>query len=235
MVSVVLFSGGYDSTAALLAALSQHGRRAVLALTVDYGQRHRQELIASERIATALGVTRITADARSFGSLAGGALVNRSGPEADMPLGAVAAVVPGRNLMLLSLALACCESNGGTEVWIGCNADDSAAFPDCRNAFLRAAEDCGRLALGHRIRVVTPWLSVAKRNIPETLITSYPGARDQADLLAGSWSCYGGGDQPCGVCHACVVRGTVPAIESIRIGDTDRLLRKAESERKAER
>ena len=127
--AVVLLSGGLDSMVA--GGLAREQGFAVNALTIDYGQRHRREIQAAEKIAKRLGAIRhvvLPLDLRQFG---GSALTD----EIDVPKGGVGddipvTYVPARNLVFLTLTLAWAEPIGARDIFIGVNSLDYSGYPD---------------------------------------------------------------------------------------------------------
>jgi len=186
--AVVLLSGGQDSTTALAWAAKTYGRKSVHALSIDYGQRHSRELASAVQIAKALRVPHRVASVRLdlASSLTGGG-------------GSV--VVPMRNAILLSMAAGYAASIGADVVVIGACETDAAGFPDCRPEFLLAWEKSASLALGTPMRVCAPLLAMSKAAAVKL-------ARELGawDALALSWTCYEGGERPCGGCSACIAR-----------------------------
>ncbi|MFQ3581354.1 MAG: 7-cyano-7-deazaguanine synthase QueC [Chloracidobacterium sp.] len=147
--AVVLLSGGLDSTTTL--AIAQAEGFACHALSFDYGQRHRRELTAAQRVAAAFGVVRhlvVTFDLRAIG---GSALTSDLPvpkdrlPEA-MAAGVPVTYVPARNTIFLSFALAWAETLDATDIFLGVNVYDYSGYPDCRPAYLRAYEAMANLA-----------------------------------------------------------------------------------------
>src|SRR3990170_1508490 len=143
--AVALLSGGLDSMVA--AALAREAGFSLLALTVDYGQRHRVELDAAARIAAELGAERhvvLPLDLRAFGgsALTADIAVPKGGLGDDIPV----TYVPARNTIFLSLALGWAEAAGAAEIYIGVNALDYSGYPDCRPDFIAAFEDLAALA-----------------------------------------------------------------------------------------
>ena len=167
---VVLLSGGLDSATTL--AIARGEGHACHCLSVDYGQRHRAELDAAKRVATALGAVehRITTiDLTDFG---GSALTDRSiaVPIDGIREGIPVTYVPARNTILLSLALAYAEVRAAHDIYFGANAVDYAGYPDCRPEFMRAFEGLANLATkaaveGGRLRLHTPIIDLAKAEI----------------------------------------------------------------------
>jgi len=202
--AVVLLSGGLDSM--VCAALAREAGYSVVALTVDYGQRHRVELEAAKAIAARLADKHIVLplDLRAFGgsALTSDIAVPKDGVGEGIPI----TYVPARNTIFLSLALGLAEASGAHDIFIGVNALDYSGYPDCRPAFVAEFEKLANLATkagveGERITIRTPLLDMSKADI----------AREAArlGLDAGlSHSCYdpapdGGA---CGECDACRLR-----------------------------
>lgn len=180
--AVVLLSGGLDSATTLALAL-RDGLRCV-ALSVDYGQRHRHELAAAALVAQSLGACEhrvVTADLRAIGGSAltdqipvpkGGEGVRTAAagwdPAHERAAGPVPATyVPARNLIFLSLAVALAEAVGAHGVFIGANAVDYSGYPDCRPAFIESFERTAALATavgvaGRPIRVHAPIITWTK-------------------------------------------------------------------------
>lgn len=192
MSTVVLLSGGLDSGVAL-AIYAAHG--GVDALTIDYGQRHRREIDSARAIAAHYNVSHTVAsvDPVLFG---GSALTDG----ADIPKGHAdepdATYVPARNTVLIALAAARAESIGAKRIVIGANADDAGGYPDCRPAYIQAYRDVLQQGtLGH-VWVAAPLLAFTKAQVVEL-------AADLHVPTHLTWSCYRGGEQPCGECGAC--------------------------------
>lgn len=203
--AVALLSGGLDSMVA--AAMAREAGFSVLALTVDYGQRHRVELEAAGRIAAELGAERhvvLPLDLRSFGgsALTADIAVPKDGLGSEIPV----TYVPARNTIFLSLALGWAEAAGAAEIYIGVNALDYSGYPDCRPDFVAAFERLATLATkagdeGGRFRIATPLLHMTKADIVREA--------DRLGLDAGlSWSCYDPAPDGshCGLCDSCRLR-----------------------------
>lgn len=195
MKSVVLLSGGIDSVTALAVA-AEHNQ--VHALTVLYGQTHHRELLCAETAATKYGAHHVVVPVE--GVIAGSALTG----DAPLPTSAAAApdatYVPARNTVLLSIATAYAESVGAEEIVIGANADDAAGYPDCRPEYFAAMQTVLCLGTLSPPRISTPLIDRTKG---EVIWLAHAMNVDLAD----TWSCYVGGDLPCGECGACIVRG----------------------------
>ena len=204
--AVVLVSGGLDSM--VVAALAVESGRTLVALTIDYNQRHRIELEAAARIARHLGAVRhivLPLDLTRFG---GSALTDAaiSVPKEGVQPGIPSTYVPARNTIFLSLALGLAEASGAHEIHIGVNALDYSGYPDCRPDFVEAFQNLANIATkagveGNRFTVHTPLLHMTKADI------AAEAARLGID--AGmSWSCYDPqpGDLHCGRCDSCRLR-----------------------------
>jgi len=172
--AVVLLSGGLDSSTVLAVALERGFEPHCL--SVDYGQRHRGELLAARRVARTLGaashrVARVNLSLFGGSALTDGAIaVPKDRAEAGMVDGIPVTYVPARNTVMLSLALAWAEVLGASDIFLGVNAVDYSGYPDCRPPFLRAFEKLARLATragveGGRLRIHAPLLRLSKKGI----------------------------------------------------------------------
>ncbi|OYX61589.1 MAG: 7-cyano-7-deazaguanine synthase QueC [Novosphingobium sp. 32-60-15] len=204
-LAVVLLSGGLDSM--VCTAIAQEQGFRVLALTIDYNQRHRVELDAARAIAVRLGVERhvvLPMDLRQFGgsALTADIAVPKGGVGADIPI----TYVPARNLIFLSLALAWAEAAGSNDLFIGVNALDYSGYPDCRPEFIGGFEALARVATkigseGGTVTVHAPLQHLKKSEIAQEAA--------RLGLDAGqSWSCYDPlpDGRACGVCDSCRLR-----------------------------
>ena len=203
--AVVLVSGGLDSATAL--AIAQDRGFDCYALSVAYGQRHRVEIEAAQRIAHAAGVCAhriIAVDLSCFG---GSALTD---PDIAVPEAPTAGIpityVPARNTVFLSLALAWAETLGARDIFIGVNAVDYSGYPDCRPAFMEAFAALARLATkagveGDQFEIHAPLVALSKAEIIRRGIALGVDYRVTV-------SCY----QPdaegraCGKCDSCRIR-----------------------------
>jgi 7-cyano-7-deazaguanine synthase len=202
--AVVLLSGGLDSM--VCAGLAREAGYSVLALTVDYNQRHRVELEAARRIASKLADRHVVLplDLRAFGgsALTGDIAVPKNGLGEGIPV----TYVPARNTIFLSLALGLAEASGARDIFIGVNALDYSGYPDCRPEFVAEFEHLANLATkagveGDPFRLHAPLQEMTKAQI----------AREAArlGLDAGlSHSCYDPSPdgRACGECDACRLR-----------------------------
>ena len=203
--AVVLLSGGLDSM--VCAALAREAGFKVLALTIDYHQRHRIELEAAARIAAHVGANKhivLPLDLTRFGgsAITAAIAVPKGGLGNDIPV----TYVPARNTIFLSLCLGWAEAAGARDLYIGVNALDYSGYPDCRPDFIAAFEALANLGTkagveGEPFTVHAPLQHMTKADI----------AREAQRLeldAAMSWSCYDPSDdlKHCGLCDACRLR-----------------------------
>jgi 7-cyano-7-deazaguanine synthase len=209
---LVILSGGLDSTVCMALA-AQRADRPPLALTFDYGQRHRTEIDRAAGVAghyrsehlvvhldtSAWGGSALTDPTQEVPSATSGA-----GDQADPSSSIPSTYVPARNSIFLSVALGVAEARDLDSVWIGVNAIDYSGYPDCRPEFIDAFRQVAatgqkRGIEGRPIEIVTPLIESSKAGIVRTGL-------DLGAPLDLTWSCYRGGEQPCQECDACVLR-----------------------------
>ncbi len=206
--AVVLLSGGLDSTTA--AAWGKKEGYDLVALSFDYGQRHKRELRAARAVAKKLGIRTHHVLKVPLGQLGGSALTDKAIPVPKAPrVGKIGAkipstYVPARNTIFLSFGLAVAETSSAEAIIIGANALDYSGYPDCRPEYLHAFEEMARLATkqgveGRSVKVLAPLLQSTKSEI----VRLAQSLRAPIEL---SWSCYKGGTRPCGECESCVLR-----------------------------
>lgn len=202
---VVLLSGGLDSL--VCTALARAAGARVIALTIDYNQRHRVELDAARRIAADLGAAEhivLPLDLRRFGgsALTDDIAVPKDGVGSDIPV----TYVPARNLIFLSLTLGLAEARGARDIVIGVNALDYSGYPDCRPEFIEGFARLAALATkagddGEGFTIHAPLQYLGKAEIAAETA--------RLGLDAGtSWSCYdpAPGGLHCGLCDSCRLR-----------------------------
>ncbi len=209
--AVVLLSGGLDSTTVLAHAIAEGWR--AYALTFDYGQRQRHELVRAAEIAKAQGAAGHEIVRVELGRFGGSALTD----EIDVPKGRDPGIldqeipvtyVPARNTVFLSLALAWAEALGARDIFLGVNALDYSGYPDCRPGYLKAFERLANLATkagvemdGAAFRIRAPLLELTKADIVRK-------AFGLGVDLSRTTSCYDPAtdESPCGECDACLLR-----------------------------
>lgn len=203
--AVVLVSGGLDS-ATVLAIARERGHRCH-ALSFDYGQRHRIELEAARRVASALGAVEHRVLAMPIGAFGHSALTDPAIPVPEQPGdGIPATYVPARNTIFLACALGLAEVVGAQDIYIGVNAVDYSGYPDCRPEFISAFEHLANLATkaaveGRAMRIQAPLISFSKAEIIRRGIAL---GLDYAITV----SCYQPDEagRACGRCDSCRLR-----------------------------
>lgn len=226
MTALVLCSGGVDSTTCLAIAVEKYGAGEVLALSVLYGQKHQKELAAAEKIAQHYGVARKVLDVSTIFEDSNCSLLQGSGEKIPsesyrdqlkktngLP---VSTYVPFRNGLFLSCAASIALANGCREIYYGAHSDDAAgnAYPDCSREFNESINNAIYLGSGKQVRVVAPFIGCNKAQvIAQGLSLQVP--------YELTWSCYEGGDRPCGVCGTCRDRAAAFAANGV----TDPLLK----------
>ena len=203
--AIILLSGGLDSM--VVAGLAKQAGYDLVALTIDYNQRHRIELQAAANIAKHLGAVEhiiLPLDLSRFGgsALTADIDVPKSGLGNDIPV----TYVPARNTIFLSLCLGLAEARGARDLFIGVNALDYSGYPDCRPDFIASFEAMANLATkagveGDGFNVHTPLLDMSKADIASQAA--------KLGLDAGmSWSCYDPSPdlKACGECDSCRLR-----------------------------
>jgi 7-cyano-7-deazaguanine synthase len=186
-----LLSGGLDSTVLLYDLLDQ-GHKAHCIL-YDYGQRHIKELGFAEATCAKLGVNydKIVLPPQLFER---SALTTGAESLVGQPT-----IVPNRNMVLISMAASYALSHGCTAVSCAINSDDAEVYPDCRAEFIKNLNFALRCCHTRRMEVHVPYIVRTKAKVVEI------GRRLNVPL-GETWSCYAGGDEPCGQCGACQVR-----------------------------
>lgn len=207
MKTVVLLSGGIDSTTALAVARSKGLE--CYALTVRYGQLHEVELAAAARVAKALGARAHRIVDLDLGPIARSALTSsgeavpkdRSLAEISAPGDVPVTYVPARNTILLGLALSWAESLRASDIFVGFNVLDASGYPDCRHAFVEAFQSLANVAArAGGIRIHAPLIELTKAQIIAL------GISLGVDYTI-THSCYDPvGVLACGRCDACALR-----------------------------
>ena len=211
MKAVVLLSGGLDSSTCLAVALKKYPAREVLAVNMYYGQRHDREMQSARNIAQYYGVELMEMDLSVIFSRSDCSLLKSSNnaiPEGSYekqqkedPEKPVSTYVPFRNGLMLSAAASIAVSVGASEIYYGAHADDAAgnAYPDCTPEFTDAINRAVVFGTAGQVKVIAPFIQKTKADIVyegTTLGVPY-------DL---TWSCYEGGEHPCGKCGTCIDR-----------------------------
>jgi 7-cyano-7-deazaguanine synthase len=207
--AVVLLSGGLDSATCLAVARAQGF--ACHALTISYGQRHTAELLAAERVASALGAvshTVVNLDLRPLApsALTGACEVPKHDDVGEIGEEIPSTYVPARNIIFLSLAAAFAEGRGARDIFLGVNAVDYSGYPDCRPEFVAAFQHALNVgtrtgAEGQAFTIHAPLVSWTKAQIIAE------GVKLGVDY-ALTHSCYDPDDagRACGHCDSCLLR-----------------------------
>jgi 7-cyano-7-deazaguanine synthase len=203
--AVVLLSGGLDSATSAAQAIADG--YTVIALSLSYGQRHYCELEAAKKIVQHLGIQEHFILDVNLSQWGGSSLTDRT---LDIPTTGTAAnvipstYVPGRNTVFLSIALSLAEAKNAEAIYLGINAVDYSGYPDCRPEYLEAVQKLAALSskvglTGHAPKLVAPLVLDTKVDIVRrALALGVP--------IALTYSCYQGGERPCGVCDSCRIR-----------------------------
>ncbi len=203
--AIILLSGGLDSATAAAQAIADGYE--LIALSLQYGQRHERELLAAREIAAALGISDHVVLSVNLGAWGGSALTDGAiaVPTTGVnPTGIPITYVPGRNTVFIALALSFAEAKGAEAIYLGINAVDYSGYPDCRPEYLTAYQALANLSSkaaieGKPIRLVAPLAMDSKVDIIHRAIRlGVP--------IGKTWSCYQGGELPCGVCDSCRIR-----------------------------
>lgn len=208
---MVLASGGVDSSTCLALAVEKYGAENVLALSVSYGQKHTKELDAAKAISNYYGVEHICINLSRIFEYSDCSLLSHSNEEIPHESYAeqlektdgvpVSTYVPFRNGLFLSAAASVALSKNCGIIYYGPHADDSAgnAYPDCSEAFNTAMNTAIYEGSGKQLRIEAPFVGVTKADVVKKGI-------ELGVPFELTWSCYEGGEKPCGVCGTCIDR-----------------------------
>ena len=204
--AVVLLSGGLDSATTLYVAKKQGYK--VLALSFDYGQRHKRELNSARKIArlanVGLKVVKVALPWKGSSLLDSGLKIPSysfiSAGKTKIP----STYVPARNTIFLSFALSYAEAIKANAIFIGANVLDYSGYPDCRpkyfKAFSRLSKQATKCGTEHKeIKILTPLIDLTKADIVKL------GMKLRVPF-EHTWSCYEGKKKPCGICDSCCLR-----------------------------
>jgi len=198
--AVLILSGGLDSTTLLYDLLDQGYE--VSALTFDYHQKHKKEIQCAKATCAKLHIPHKIVDISVLNDLAPSSLTR---DEWNVPEGHYAeesmkqTVVPNRNMVFLSLAASYAIGTGAQELFYAAHAGDHAIYPDCRPVFVSAMETALHLCDWKDLTLRVPYVHLSKGDIVKKGLAL---GVDYAD----TWSCYKGGNRPCGKCGACTER-----------------------------
>lgn len=221
MKALVLSSGGVDSTTALAMAVEKYGKENVIALSVSYGQKHDKEIRAAKAVAEYYGVEQMFLDLSLIFQYSSCSLLKQSTEEIPEESYAsqiektggkkpVSTYVPFRNGLFLSSAASIALSRDCGVIYYGAHADDAAgaAYPDCSPVFNRAMGEAVFEGSGGQLKVEAPFVEMTKAEIVKTGLT----LKVPYEL---TWSCYEGGEEPCGKCGTCLDRAKAFAANGV--------------------
>lgn len=219
MRSVLLFSGGLDSTVLLFELLAKG--QEVACLSFNYGQKHARELEFAQRTTQRLGLQHQIIDLSSIQSLISKSAL--TGP-IEIPDGHYTdssmkiTVVPNRNMIMLSLAIGWAITLEADSVSYAAHSGDHTIYPDCRPEFIQKMREAAQLCDWKSILLTTPFEKLSKSEI--VLL----GSRLEVPF-SNTWSCYRGDAEHCGTCGTCVERRE--AFTLAKVVDPTIYLRKA--------
>lgn len=212
MKAMVLSSGGVDSTTALGLAVERYGKENVIALSITYGQKHDKEIQAAKAVSRYYGVEQLFLDLSLIFEYSNSSLLKQSTDEIPEESYAeqiektegetpVSTYVPFRNGLFLSAAASIALSKECSVIYYGAHADDSAgfAYPDCSPVFHTAMNTAIWEGSGHQVKIEAPFVTMNKAEVVKTGL-------DMKVPYKLTWSCYEGGERPCGKCGTCIDR-----------------------------
>jgi 7-cyano-7-deazaguanine synthase len=222
MKVLVLSSGGVDSTTCLGLACNKYGKENVVSLSMFYGQKHNKELAAAKAVADFYGVEHIEMDLSPMFAMSDCSLLAHSDKEVPHESyseqlehtdgSPVSTYVPFRNGLFISAAASIALSKNCEKIYYGAHADDAAgnAYPDCSQAFNDAMNKAVYEGSGGILKLEAPFVGVNKAEVVKIgLELNVP--------YELTWSCYEGGDKPCGECGTC--RDRMAAFEANGVKD----------------
>lgn len=203
--AIVLFSGGLDSSTSAAIAIQQGYD--TIALSFRYGQKHAKELDVAQKLAPLLGIQKHYIIDVNLSLWGGSSLTddNLSIPsEGVKPDEIPSTYVPGRNTVFIAIALSLAEAIQAEAIYLGINAVDYSGYPDCRPEYLHAFQKLANLSSkvgieGNPPQLIAPLVNLSKVDIVRK-------ALELGVPIEQTWSCYQGGEEPCGVCDSCRIR-----------------------------
>ena len=222
MKALVLSSGGVDSTTCLAIAVEKYGSDNVVTLSVSYGQKHAKEMEAARKVAEFYHVEHLEIDLAKIFEYSDCSLLVHS--KEDIPKESyaeqlektngtpVSTYVPFRNGLFLSTAASIALSKGCGIIYYGAHSDDAAgnAYPDCSSEFHNAISTAIYVGSGNQLKLRAPFVNLSKSEVVKLgLELGVP--------YNLTWSCYEGGEKPCGKCGTCIDRRN--AFESNGVSD----------------
>lgn len=223
MRALVLSSGGVDSTTCIGIAVHRYGKENVSTVSVFYGQKHQKELKQADKIAKYYGVAHYELDLSNVMQFSNCPLLAKSTEAikhksyaqqiAEDGEGMVSTYVPFRNGLLLSAVASLASSiypQEECEIYIGAHADDAAgqAYADCSQDFTDAMSKAINIGTYNKVKIAAPLVNMNKAQVVATgLKLNVP--------YELTWSCYEGGEKPCGTCGTCIDRAAAFAANGV--------------------
>ncbi len=219
--ALVLFSGGLDSSTCLALAVDKYGSENVIALSIYYGQKHKKEIEASDKVARYYKVEHLKMDLSKIFEYSDCSLL--AGSDKEIPEKSyaeqleesdgkpVSTYVPFRNGLFISSAASIALSKGCSVIYYGAHSDDAAgnAYPDCSEEFNGAMGQAVYIGSGKQLRIEAPFVSLTKADVVKIgLMLKVP--------YEMTWSCYEGGEKPCGKCGTCIDRAEAFAKNGVK-------------------
>ncbi len=220
MKALVLSSGGVDSTTCLGMAVEKYGAENVLSLSIAYGQKHDKEILASDKVAKYYKVEHIHMDLEKIFTYSDCSLLKHSDKEIlkesyeeqlkHTDGNPVDTYVPFRNGLFLSTAASIALSKGCSVIYYGAHRDDAAgnAYPDCSKEFEDAMNEAIYQGSGKQLHLEAPFIGWTKAEIVKKGLE----LKVPYEL---TWSCYEGGEKPCGKCGTCQDRAKAFALNGV--------------------
>lgn len=221
MKALVLSSGGVDSTTCLGLAIERFGKENVIALAITYGQKHTKEVEAAQAVAQYYGIELLSLDLSTIFRYDTKCTLLQ-GSEEEIPEESyaeqlkktdgkpVSTYVPFRNGLFLSSAASIALSKDCSVIYYGAHSDDAAgnAYPDCSDAFNQSMKSAIEIGSGNQLTIAAPFVNMAKKDVVRE------GLRLKVPYHL-TWSCYEGGDKPCGKCGTCRDRAAAFAANGV--------------------
>ena len=221
MRALVLSSGGVDSTTCLGLAIERFGKENVIALAITYGQKHTKEVEAAQAVAQYYGIELLSLDLSTIFRYDTKCTLLQ-GSEEEIPEESyaeqlkktdgkpVSTYVPFRNGLFLSSAASIALSKDCSVIYYGAHSDDAAgnAYPDCSDAFNQSMKSAIEIGSGNQLTIEAPFVNMAKKDVVRE------GLRLKVPYHL-TWSCYEGGDKPCGKCGTCRDRAAAFAANGV--------------------
>jgi 7-cyano-7-deazaguanine synthase len=221
MKALVLFSGGVDSTTCLGIAIDKYGKDNVIALSITYGQKHTKEVECAKAVTDYYGVEFLQLDLSTMFQFSNCSLLDHSSEEIPHESYAeqlgktdgkpVSTYVPFRNGLFLSSAASIALSKECEVIYYGAHSDDAAgnAYPDCSEVFNNAMNTAIYEGSGRQLHIEAPFVKLTKAQVVKKgLELNVP--------YHLTWSCYEGGETPCGVCGTCIDRAKAFAENGVK-------------------